>query len=146
MMEALYKMQKGKPTENGSFLFKVDILVHAASESLAMEQLLRGLNGGQFSDFRIESGVQLGKKIEEELSETVTLTPIVTDSLEARIRSYIESNKLIRIVVNKGKGVKLDMPCRIINFDPEHELLTLYHVDEKKVYSILLNEVDDFIE
>ncbi|MBN2984959.1 MULTISPECIES: hypothetical protein [Cohnella] len=161
-------MAKGKSDADGSFLFKVDILVHASSGSAALEQLLRGLNGGQFSDFRIESGVQLGMKIEEELAKTVDKTPIAiepaekgaktaktdktektplsTESLDSRIRLYIQTNKLIRVRVNKGKGVKLDMPCRIVNFDPEQQLITLYHVDEKRVYSIFLNEIDDFIE
>ncbi|MDF2713105.1 MAG: hypothetical protein K0R28_30 [Paenibacillus sp.] len=56
-----------------------------------------------------------------------------------------ESGTLVRIVVVKGKGVKLSLPCRILNFDPEGQQLTIYHVDEKKVYSFTLNEIEDII-
>jgi hypothetical protein len=56
-----------------------------------------------------------------------------------------ESGTLVRIVVVKGKGVKLSIPCRILNFDPDGQQLTIYHVDEKKVYSFTLNEIEDIV-
>jgi len=71
---------------------------------------------------------------------------VLSDELQARIQSYIDSNKLIRLNVNKGRGVKLSIPCRIISLDAERQVLTVYHVDEKQVHSLKLFEIDDFIE
>jgi hypothetical protein len=70
----------------------------------------------------------------------------VSDELDARIRQYADSNKLIRLNVNKGRGVKLSIPCRIVGFDSNAQLLTVYHVDEKQVHTFKLFEIDDFID
>lgn len=59
------------------------------------------------------------------------------------IERFIKDATLVRITVVKGKGVRFTMPCRILNFDHEKRNLTLYHVDEKHVYLIGLNEIDD---
>jgi len=141
-------MKTNKTSTNESFLFRVEILVKAPTNGVAMERLLHALNEGQFVDYRIQSGVQLGNRIEKELadSEPVELPMPADDSLTARIRDYIRANRLIRVNVNKGKGVKMSMPCRVVNYDADKQLLTLYHVDEKTVYTIRLNEVDDFID
>ncbi|CAM4357164.1 hypothetical protein [Paenibacillus tarimensis] len=64
----------------------------------------------------------------------------------ARIRSFIAANQLIRLNVNKGRGVKLSVPCRILNMDEAALIITVYHVDEKQVYTFSLNEIDDFIQ
>jgi hypothetical protein len=61
------------------------------------------------------------------------------------LEEYKEQGPLIRLTVVKGKGVKLSMPCRILNFDALGEQLTIYHVDEKKVYSFKLNEIEDIV-
>ncbi|PZD94282.1 hypothetical protein DNH61_17870 [Paenibacillus sambharensis] len=63
-----------------------------------------------------------------------------------RIRSFIAANQLIRLNVNKGRGVKLSVPCRILNMDESAQMITVYHVDEKQVYTFGLNEIDDFIQ
>ncbi|PYI57211.1 hypothetical protein [Paenibacillus flagellatus] len=65
-------------------------------------------------------------------------------SLE-NLLEHREKGTLVRIVAVKGKGVKLNIPCRILNFDSEAQQLTIYHVDEKKVYSFKLNEIEDII-
>ncbi|CAM3746991.1 hypothetical protein COLU111180_06455 [Cohnella lubricantis] len=139
-------MKNTRKLADGSYLFQVEILVHAPTNGAAMEQLLHDLNQGSFADYRIQSGIQLGHQIEKELSEAAEASQLLTDALDSRIRGYIQSNQLIRITINKGKGVKLSWPCRVVNFDPALELLTLYHVDEKKVYTVNLNEVDDFVD
>ncbi|MCD1261728.1 hypothetical protein B5M42_023275 [Paenibacillus athensensis] len=54
------------------------------------------------------------------------------------------NNTLIRLTVVKGKGVRLNMPCRILNFDAASQNVTVYHVDEKKVYLFKINEIEDF--
>lgn len=61
-----------------------------------------------------------------------------------KIRAIMKNNTLIRLIVNKGLGIKLSIPCRIINIDENENLITVYHVDEKQVYTFRLNEIEDF--
>ena len=172
-----------------SYLFQVEIMVNAPTNGDALEKLLHVLNAGNFADYRIKSGIELGKAIEASLQNTSPPQPqklvppppdkakitaalakakaammktpttsespskkqtdsnaALSDELQQRIRSYIDTNKLIRLIVNKGRGVKLSIPCRIVGFDPDLQLLTVYHVDEKQVHSLKLFEIDDFIE
>ncbi|GMK41721.1 hypothetical protein PCCS19_47780 [Paenibacillus sp. CCS19] len=75
---------------------------------------------------------------------TPTLSTSPFASIAAQFREYMDKNKLIRLKVNKGLGVSLSIPGRIINLDEATELLTVYHVDEKQVYTFKLNEIDDF--
>jgi hypothetical protein len=146
-------MIRPKAGANGSFLFQVDILVSAGTNGAALEQLLHALNEGQFADYRIKSGIQIGNVIEEALAEesknpTAVPIPIRQEptAVELRINDYIKANKLIRLNINKGRGVRMNIPCRIVNYDSVKDLLTVYHVDEKQVYTVKFNEIDDFIE
>ncbi len=163
-------MSQKKPDSDGAYLFQVDVMLHASSNGAALEQLLRVLNSGNFADYRIGSGIQLGSAIEQALAQTTQTVPIPiketakspgkepvtakpavkeankTNPLEIRIRHFIQSNQLIRLNINKGRGVKMSLPCRVVNYDPSNQMLTVYHVDEKQVYTIRLNEIDDFIE
>ncbi|MCL6456956.1 MAG: hypothetical protein K6T85_03015 [Gorillibacterium sp.] len=59
------------------------------------------------------------------------------------LESYKTNNTLVRLTILKGKGVKLSIPCRILNYEEATDSLTVYHVDEKKVYQFRLTEVDD---
>lgn len=52
---------------------------------------------------------------------------------------------LVRISVVRKRQARWSIPCRILGYDRNSELLTVYHVDEKQVYSLKLNEIDDFI-
>ncbi|UUZ80730.1 hypothetical protein LJK88_38855 [Paenibacillus sp. P26] len=53
-----------------------------------------------------------------------------------------QSGALLRLSVVRGMGVKLNMPCRILNTEPENGNLTVYHVDEKQVYLFKINEIE----
>ncbi|EFM10123.1 conserved hypothetical protein [Paenibacillus curdlanolyticus YK9] len=64
--------------------------------------------------------------------------------ISEQFRDCMKQNKLIRLKVNKGMGVTLNIPGRIINLDEESSMLTVYHVDEKQVYTFKLNEIDDY--
>lgn len=159
-------MSKPKNPSDDSFLFKVEVLVNAPNNGAALEQLLHALNSGNFADYRIGSGIQLGVVIEQALAESqkakVRLAaikesaksaakeqakePAKSDPLEVRIRHFIDSKQLIRLNINKGRGVKMNIPCRVINFDADAQILTVYHVDEKQVYTVRMNEIDDFLE
>jgi hypothetical protein len=160
-----------------AYLFNVDLLVEGESNAIAMERLMQALNRCGFADFRIKSGVELGKLIAElethgtakrtgitiappsddkndndksagapaakepaKQPQPAADTPLVSDA----VKIFIKENRLIRLSVNKGFGVRLSIPCRIINYDESGQILTVYHVDEKQVYTFKLNEIDDF--
>jgi hypothetical protein len=142
--------------EDDSFLFRVEILVRGNSNGAALEHLLRVLKEGGFTDYRIGSGIGRGRTIEEAADKerkkrTAPAQPpapaaATPAEMEQRIRRYISTNKLIRLNVNKGRGVRLNMPCRFLNYDADIQFLTVYHEDEKQVHSFKLFEIDDFTE
>lgn len=61
-----------------------------------------------------------------------------------KIRQYIQNNQLVRLRANQ-RGKQLSMPCRILNFDETANSISIYHVDEKQVYTFNLNEIDEFL-
>lgn len=61
-----------------------------------------------------------------------------------KIRQYIKNNQLVRLRANRH-GKQVSMPCRILNFDETANSLSVYHVDEKQVYTFKLNEIDEFL-
>ncbi|MBW7457674.1 hypothetical protein ACFOLF_09330 [Paenibacillus sepulcri] len=168
---------KGKTSsiEQSAYLFNVDILVEGNTNALAAERLLHLLNQCGFADYRIKSGIELGRLIEalesavsgkpaigspyiaeppaggnpaglqEHRTEAATATIEEVPQIIDRVRTSISENRLIRLSVNKGFGVRLNIPCRIIKLDESSQMLTVYHVDEKQVYTFTLNEIDDFV-
>lgn len=157
-----------KPTPSArtnSYVFQVELLVEGDRNGTALEKLLKSLNQGDFADYRILNGIQLGQLIDQRKSELPGRQPVpvppaakaaappiasVASAASASnhgldsIRAFMKSNKLIRLIVNKGLGIKLSIPCRILNIDEEGNLITVYHVDEKQVYTFRLNEIEDF--
>ncbi|WP_256756653.1 hypothetical protein [Cohnella sp. WQ 127256] len=138
-------------TPDGSYIFNVEFNISATSRGAALEQLLHALADSNFSDYRIESDKKPSTKdvvvpTPAPPKKIAVKAPTQPDPFELRIRQYIESNKLLRLNINKGLGVTMSIPCRVINFDADTQLLTVYHVDEKQVYSVGLNEIDDFID
>lgn len=159
--------------ERKKHLFRVEIMVEESTQTMALAALLQALNHPMVNDFRILEGIQFGKEIEKTIQENSAKpfsippkqsvpvkkatagaapapTPPPADSdngllnLDNLLRLK-ESGTLVRIVIVKGKGVKLSIPCRILNFDGDGQHLTIYHVDEKKVYTFNLNEIEDII-
>lgn len=61
------------------------------------------------------------------------------------IQKYISENRLVRILIYRN-GERINIPCRILNFQSETYAINVYHVDEKQVYTFMLSEVIDFIE
>ncbi|MFF2888402.1 hypothetical protein [Paenibacillus sp. NPDC057967] len=145
-----------------TFIFNVEIMVEDGHHADALEKLIQGLNRSEWADYRITSGIQLGSLIDQRLAEAsgstpVPLPPQEPDTKESTvpisaesdgfgpIRTFMKSNTLIRLIVNRGLGIKLNIPCRIINIDERENLITVYHVDEKQVYTFRMNEIEDFI-
>ena len=79
---------------------------------------------------------------------TAKKAPVVTPTetpadVFGKIRQYIQNNQLVRLRANRH-GKQVSMPCRILNFDEAANSLSVYHVDEKQVYTFQLNEIDEF--
>lgn len=145
-------------TSKSKHLFQVEILLDAKTNGEALEKLTHLLNQAPVLDYKINQGIQLGHLIDQALEEhqkTLSAPPKTdppTPGAKANdnrqiielIQHFMENETLVRLSIIKGKGIKLSLPCRILHFDHESEQMTVYHVDEKKVYPIRLNEIDDF--
>jgi len=155
-----------------AFLFKLEVTVSAPRYEAALDQLIHTLRTSGISDYRILSGESIepekpGPLPPETRPDTSRNEPATTavppksssgsrtkspektkipEELMERLGGYIHSGKLVRLHINKGKGVKMNFPGRILSLDPETRNMTVYHVDEKKVYIVALNEVDDILE
>jgi hypothetical protein len=163
-----------------SYIFNVDLMIKGPSNAKAIETLLKLLNQASVADFKIHSGTEFGRLIEQIKQEPRTVSRVnipskltssssakqavampnpapaakpappetnaVPEQMLERIKGFISGNRLIRLNVNKGLGVKLSVPCRIVNFDEQTYMMTVYHVDEKIVYTFSINEIDDFVE
>lgn len=163
-------MSQGKAsTSPTGHLFTVEILIEEASNGLAMEKLLHLLNVGTVKDYQIVSGIGLGKLIElnknnvgnppihniKKAAAAPPQAPIAAtkatnnsgaaDKIIEQLESYKANNTLIRLTVIKGQGIKLNLPCRILNYDNSNQNVSVYHVDEKKVYLFKLNEIEDYV-
>ncbi|WP_379160720.1 hypothetical protein [Paenibacillus sp. sgz5001063] len=88
---------------------------------------------------------QTGKQAEKPQSKNVPADKPAATPADAygKIRLYIQNNQLVRLRANRH-GKQVSMPCRILNFDETANTLSVYHVDEKQVYTFQLNEIDEF--
>lgn len=173
-----------------AFLFNVDIMIHSRTNALALQALLEILNEPEgISDFRIQSGIELGIKIKEALHEYPSTEqnaaspdklspkeanepnkqnnyPKTTKLAERQqslavnqqhsipafmcpsddwINSAMQAGRLIRIHIRDNKGQQKSIPCRILNYDQGTKLVSIYHVDEKQVYSIHTSEIEKYV-
>jgi hypothetical protein len=153
-------------------LFTIEVLMEAETNGIALEKLLHILNTEAIKDYKVKNGIELGKLIDLNIKESVkqalpnskdaetkkeaetktkkqvyptALQEATSNTLIKQIESFKQNNVLIRLTVMKGKGVKLNIPCRVLNYDAETQNVSVYHVDEKKVYLFKLNEIDDFV-
>ncbi|MEV5030086.1 hypothetical protein [Paenibacillus sp. LPE1-1-1.1] len=88
--------------------------------------------------------VQSNVKLNDKPADKPATEPLEELSYFDKIKMIMKNNTLIRLIVNKGLGIKLSIPCRIINLDESEHIITVYHVDEKQVYTFRLNEIEDF--
>jgi hypothetical protein len=153
-------------------LFTIEVLMEAETNGIAVENLLHILNTEAIKDYKVKSGIELGKLIDLNIKESVKQAlphrkdaetkkeaefktkkqaypaapqEATSNTLIKQLESFIHNNVLIRLTVVKGKGVKLNIPCRVLNYDADTQNVSVYHVDEKKVYLFKLNEIDDFV-
>jgi hypothetical protein len=167
-----------RKNDTKAHLFTIEVLMEATTNGLALENLLRILNTEAVKDYKVKSGMELGKLIDLNIRESlkqalpqrkdieskkepelkketetksknqtapVTGNQDISAKLIEQLDSFKNNNVLIRLTVVKGKGVKLSIPCRILNYDNDTQNVSVYHVDEKTVYLFKLNEIDDFV-
>ena len=67
------------------------------------------------------------------------------DDLRERIERCIQERSLVRLEVNKPRGGRHSIPCRILQFEPNLGNINIYHVDEKKVYLFSMDEIDEIV-
>lgn len=141
------------------YIYSVEIVIEERDSGKALEKLTSLLNHRDIDEYKIISGkpmhsdsVVTARHLREHLlsrkkipSQTAGTADTDKD-LMRWIQQYLENGTLVRIQVVKELGVKLSMPCRILHFDAEQENLSVYHVDEKKVYLLRLSEIDDILE
>ncbi|MGO4529366.1 hypothetical protein AB4Z30_09825 [Paenibacillus sp. 2TAF8] len=84
-------------------------------------------------------------KVDKKKSTADTSHVADSNSFDAWIESLIKENRLTRIVVNNKHGKHQSIPCRILNFDRDTNVVSIYHVDEKQVYTFRTNEIDEFL-
>lgn len=155
-----------------SYIFNLDILIEDETNGRALEKLLHLLNDNDITDYRIQSGIELGGQLQQAIQEASHSTPLQDlpagkrtakpsapaasapapsssngedhRAIWTQFQQFRQSNTLVRLTIVKAMGVKLSVPCRILNTDPENGNVSVYHVDEKQVYLFNINEIDDF--
>jgi CHAT domain-containing protein len=161
-------MEKNKTEmKKRAFLFHADVLVEGYNKAMAQESLLALLRSDRVKSVQLQSAAppttrpneeELQKRKKKEASKPNDSKPSDTKQQEVKhaandgyrhiinqIEDFKKNNTLIRLSIVKGKGVKLSIPCRILNYEYTSQYVTIYHVDEKKVYQYSLNEIDDLI-
>lgn len=155
---------------NKKYIFNVDIMIEDATNGRALEKLLHLLNTETVFDYQIKEGVELGKRIEIALKDSVLRpvsiaaatqpaaspvkperpaaagpqTPVLKeDPIWEEFRTFQRNNTLLRITVVKEKGGRVSIPCRVLHADPASGNVSVYHVDEKSVYLLRIAEIDD---
>ncbi|UNK17325.1 hypothetical protein MNQ98_23030 [Paenibacillus sp. N3/727] len=81
---------------------------------------------------------------EKEKKPAAASTPVPPESDPYEwIKIYSKDNRLVRLTANRN-GKQVSLPCRILNYDDSNQLVNVYHVDEKQVYTFNVNEIDEF--
>lgn len=155
-------------SDKRNHLFSVDILIEDTTNGKALETLLHLLNSQSVKDYRIKSGITLGSAIAAAEQHSTEITPIAiqpkiqkvpkrTEKAESlapqdkgipkqvieQLDKYKNNNTLVRLSIVKAKGIRLSLPCRILNVDHNTGMISVYHVDEKIVYTFLFTEIED---
>lgn len=87
--------------------------------------------------------VQKLEKHKQEAKSAAILHEKIENDMNSWLALYIKDNTLVRLTINR-RGDRFSIPCRILKFDNDDQTISVYHVDEKQVYTFKLNEIDDF--
>jgi hypothetical protein len=158
-------MEKKTEMNKKAYLFHVEVLVEGYNKAMAQEALLALLRSEKVKTVQIQSATQtdirpneeeVQKRKKRETSKNSEVKPSEMKRQETKLGSnagyqhiinqiedFKVNNTLIRLSIVKGKGIKLSVPCRVLNYDDITQNVTIYHVDEKQVYQYSLNEIDE---
>jgi hypothetical protein len=159
-------MEKAKSVmKKKMFLFHVEVQIEGYNKAMAQEALQALLRSDKVKSVQMTSETPESGQVEENLQKPKKKENIKTETVimksklqevkpvnDAGFRKIIEqieefkkNNTLIRLSIVKDKGIKLSVPCRVLNYEESSQYVTIYHVDEKKVYQYSLNEIDDLV-
>lgn len=158
-------MEKGKSImKKKLFLFHVDVQIEGFNKAMAQEALQALLRSDKVKYVQMESGTPESGQVEDSLQKPKKKENAKTEArpeerkpqalpvndagyrkIIEQIEEFKKNNTLIRLSIVKGKGIKLSVPCRVLNYEDSSQNVTIYHVDEKKVYQYSLNEIDDLV-
>ena len=136
-------MTKAHKQPRQSFTFQVELTVEAESEQEALSVLNECLKSPGVQQYRILRELSDADRTQPSDAPSAPNSPEMR-SIDKLIRRVMNDQALVRLHVVKGRGVKLSLPCRVLHFDEEKDQISVYHVDEKAVYTFGLNEIDDF--
>ncbi|CAM4375779.1 hypothetical protein [Saccharibacillus endophyticus] len=108
-----------------------------------VEKSRAGLSSAKGLQIKHAAAAESALKAAQKAAQPVSASPPASFLTPDDIRDSISKNRLVRLIVNKPGGTRLSIPCRILNFDEAAQMLSVYHVDEKQVYSFSLNEIDE---
>lgn len=63
--------------------------------------------------------------------------------MDERVIRWMKENKLVRIEVLKGRGIRQFINGRILQFDEEQYSILFYDDDHKKVENLKLTEIEN---
>ncbi|MDB5055956.1 MAG: hypothetical protein JWM44_4006 [Bacilli bacterium] len=144
-------------TKKRVYLFHVDVVIEGYNKAMALDALENLLKTEKIKYFQLEEEAnevhpieddKLKPRRKEQLAKPIEPKPTITVGYQHiidQIEQFKVNNTLIRLSIVKSKGIKLSVPCRVLNYDDATQIVTIYHVDEKKVYQYKLNEIDDLI-
>jgi len=128
-----------------------DVIDYKVVSGIELGQLIDANRPKADGDKPGKSAAKLGQAKPKPLGASANAMPSGASAIGGLTKSIVEQfeqlkkqNALIRLTIVKGKGLKFNLPCRIVHYDTSEQTVTVYHVDDKKVYTFKLNEVDDF--
>ncbi|MFC4769436.1 hypothetical protein [Effusibacillus consociatus] len=62
--------------------------------------------------------------------------------IKDEVERWIKTNRLVRLEILKGRGVRQMILGRIIRYDEPENTLLIYHEDEKNVRNLRLNQIE----
>ncbi|MDF2927695.1 MAG: hypothetical protein K0R57_6609 [Paenibacillaceae bacterium] len=65
------------------------------------------------------------------------------DTLLDHLAEWKKDNRLVRLKALKGMGKILDIACKIVSYDGDTGIVTVYDVDRKVVETVRLMEIED---
>jgi len=142
IIEAMTQAKTGSTDSNQNFLY-LPQFSNAQLNSNKSDHIVDSVSSKSQPQEPVDK--ESNSKSDKKKSTADTSHVADSNSFDAWIESLIKENRLTRIVVNNKHGKHQSIPCRILNFDRDNNVVSIYHVDEKQVYTFRTNEIDEFL-